>query len=208
MALQKLPYDLLGWAFPALTKTWLLQRNYHWQLMMPHNINGVLGHLISPLCQDVRFGDYSLSQLSDIQSGAFQRFYAGAQKIHGVQLSFLMSIDNAIWDFFWGWKCLAVDEEGYYHPKNAYKKNIYVSLYDRTGVESVRFTLKGAFPTTVPKFDVSYGSNDVTKLSVELSVDFVESRSIIGMVRGAITNAVTGAVSSVVGKSASGFLGI
>ncbi len=189
-ALQPLGYDLSGIAFSALSKTWLLQREYHWQLFMPHLINGVFGPFISVFCQDVRFGDYSISSLGKIQQGAFQRFYAGLQDISSINLTFITSVDNAVLDYFYGWYHLAIDEQGYYYPKNHYKKNIYVALYDRSGVESVRFNMKGVFPKNKPPIGVSYGSEGMLKLNVVLSVDIIEMFSMIGSIRGAVTNVI------------------
>jgi hypothetical protein len=105
---QPLGYDLSGLAYPALSKIWVIQRRYHWQLFMPHIINGVLGPLISQFCQDVRIGNYSLRQLSIMQYGAFQRFYAGLQNVQPVALSFLMPVDNSVLDYFHGWYHLMI----------------------------------------------------------------------------------------------------
>jgi hypothetical protein len=187
-ALQPLSYDLSGLAFPALSKTWLLQRQYHWQLFMPHLINGVFGPFVSQFCQEIKFGDYSMSRLSDLRQGAFQRFYAGLQEIDNATFTFITSVDNAVLDYFHGWYHLVVDEEGYYNPKSVYKKHIHVAMYDRTGVESIRFTLKGVFPKIKPVLALSYSGDDVFRFDVVLSVDSVEMFSLIGSVRGAITN--------------------
>ena len=94
--LQPLGYDISGITFPTISKTWLLQRQYHWQLFMPHTINGVFGPFISSFCQDVKIGNYGISQISLLRQGAFQRFYAGMQEIETVNLSFITSVDNAV----------------------------------------------------------------------------------------------------------------
>lgn len=187
---QPLGYDLSGLGFTVLSKTWVLQRQYHWQLFMPHIINGVLGPFVSQFCQDVRIGNYSIRQLSTMQYGAFQRFYAGLQGIQSVALSFFMPVDNSVMDYFHGWYHLMVDEKGYYYPKNSYKKQIYVAMYDRSGVESVRLLLKGVFPTNKPTVEASYAGEDLLRLGIVLSVDKVETTSLIGNIRSGITNVV------------------
>jgi len=83
-----------------------------------------------------------------------------------------------------------IDQNGYYFPKNNYTKQIYVSLYDRSGVESVRLTLKGVFPVNKPTVDMSYEATDILRIGVTLSVDKVESYSLIGRVRSTLSNVV------------------
>jgi hypothetical protein len=157
---------------------------------------GYLDHsFISSFCQDVKIGNYGVGQITSLRQGAFQRFYSGLQEIDAVTLSFITSVDNAVLDYFHGWYHLMIDEDGFYYPKHNYKKNIHVALYDRSGVESVRFTLKGAFPKTKPGVSLSYKTEDVLRLEVTLQVDMVEMFSLIGSIRGAITN-VAGSVLS------------
>jgi hypothetical protein len=196
-ALQPLGYDISGIIFTALSKTWLLQRQYHWQLFMPHTINGVFGPFISSFCQDVRFGNYSMAQSASLRQGAFQRFYAGIQEIDSASLTFITSVDNAVLDYFHGWYHLMIDEDGYYYPKSNYKKQIHVALYDRSGLESVRFNLKGSFPKNKPIVNLSYGTEDMLRLDVNLQIDDVEMFSVIGSVRGAVTDAVAGSLGGI-----------
>ena len=208
--LQPLGYDVSGATFDFISKTWLLQRNFYWSLYLPYTINGVIGTLISPFCQEANFGLYSLSSTDKINHGAFQRFYAGLQSIDSVKLGFVTSIDNAVLDYFNGWYNLMLDKKGYYHPKQDYAKDIYIALFDRTGIESIRFNLKGCFVKNLPGINISYISEDLLKLSVELSVDDIEMSSLIGSIRGAITNVIGDVARSTkeilgnVGGSASG----
>ena len=193
--MQLLAFDLAGVAGGLLQKTWMLQREYNWQLMMPFNLKGILGVFISQYCQDATFpGGYSMSELSSIRYGAQQRFYAGLQEIGTVNLSFIMPTDNTVFDFFKAWRELVIDANGYYHPKADYKKDIYLLLYDRTGIQSGKFTLKGVFPKTNPPIEVSYQKEGVLRWGLELSVDRVESESLIGGILTAITGAIGNAV--------------
>jgi len=187
--LPKLGYDLanLGTYFLA-QKTWVPQRRYVWQLIMPHTISGVAGYLVSQFCQDIRFGDYSIAEVSKLKYGAYQRFYAGLQEIGSVHMMFLVTVDNSVYSYFYGWYGLIIDEQGYYHPKSVYKKDIYIALYDRSGIPSTTFKLKGAFPKTKPVLDLSYSANDILMLPVDLSIDGVEISSFIGSIRKGVEN--------------------
>ncbi len=193
--MQQIGFDLSGLAGNVLRRVWLLQRSYNWQLIMPHDIRGLIGILVSQYCQEVRFGDYSITEISSIRYGPYRRFYAGLQEINTVTLSFLVPVDNSVTSYFYGWHELIVDKEGYYHPKNNYKRDIYVMLYDRTGIESVKFKLKGTFPRTKPRFTLSYDSESVSILTIDMSVDSIEPTSFIG--------SITEGVSSIVGSVAS-----
>jgi len=178
--MQRIGFDISGAGAFLTTKRWLLQRTFNWQLLMPDNIGGVIGYLVSQYCQDVEFGDYSIRDIVTMRYGAFQRFYAGLQQIDEVTVTFLMPTDGTVIDYFYGWFDLIVDKKGYYYPKNNYKKNIYVILYDRTGVESVKFKLKGVFPRTRPRIRLSFGEDNVTRLTIGLSVDNIELESSFG----------------------------
>lgn len=183
-----LGFDLSGAGYSGLTKTWMLQRKYNWQLLLPHNINGNIGFFVSQYCQDIQFGDYGMSTLSQLKYGAFQRFYAGLQDINRVTATFLAPIDNSVLSYFHGWYHLMVDGDGNFYPKNHYKKSMFVAMYDRSYVESVRFELRGVFPVRKPTLDLSYSEEDVLRYVVELSVDRIEMTSLIGSIREGITS--------------------
>jgi len=207
--IQPIGFDISGVTYSTLSKTWVLQRKYEWRLFMPHFINGVYGHLIAPMCQDVRFGNYSIASLSTMQYGAFQRFYAGLQTITNVGLTFVMPIDNSVIDYFDGWYHQMISKDGFYAPKSNYAKTIYVHFFDRSGVESVRFELHGAFVSQRPVFDPSYSANDLQRVSFNLSVDRIETRSLIGQVRSAAMGLADDVLTKTVGAlgSSGGLLG-
>lgn len=185
---QRIGFDLSGIGGNLLRRTWMLQRTFNWQLIMPHNFRGNVGFLVSQYCQEVRFGDYSMRDLSKVRYGPYQRSYPGLQDIDSAALTFLIPIDNSVYDYFYSWSELIVDVHGHYHPKNEYKKNIYIILYDRTSIQSTKFTLKGTFPKTKPRLSLSYASEGIVTLTVELSVDYVEVDSFIGTIREEVTN--------------------
>lgn len=172
--MQNIGLDLYGFGANYLTKVWLLQRTFNWQLVMPHDINGIIGYLVSQYCQDVRFGDYSIGDVSTLRYGPKQRFYAGLETIETVTLTFLKPIDNSILTYFYGWYELMIDKDGHYYPSNKYKKDIYVILYGRTGLQATKFRLKRAFVKRRPAYRLSYSGEDIVKLEVELCVDTIE----------------------------------
>lgn len=196
-----LGFDLSGLAFSGLSKTWELQRKFNWQLFLPHTFNGSFGPFLSQHCQDVKIGDYGISDLANMNYGAFQRYYAGQQTIEGTTLTFVSPVDNAVLDYFHGWYEKAIDRYGYYYPKMNYARTIYVALYQRSGLESCRFELRGAFPTGRPSLDLSYADEDMVKFTVNLSVDKVVVSSLIGSIRGAIVGAIGGIAEGILGSN-------
>lgn len=201
--MQNIGFDLSGVGGNFLRRSWMLQRTFNWQLIMPHDFRGNLGFLVSQYCQDVDFGDYRMSELSTMRYGAYQRFYAGLQDISAVTLTFLVPVDNSVYDYFYAWSELIVDKQGYYHPKNEYKKNIFAIMYDRTGIQATKFTLKGVFPINKAAAGLSYSSEGILTLKMTLSVDSIEPSSFLGSIRSAVTGVVQDVGSGI--KGALGF---
>jgi len=192
IGLENLPFDFSGLGIRAAAKVWMLQRKYLWQLFLPSTINNVLGYSVSQFCQDVAFGPYALSNVMKMQQGAFIRFYGGLQDIKSVNLTFLLPADNTVLDYFYGWYHLMIDEQGYYHPKIDYAKQAFVSLYDRTGIETVKFIMKGAFPIAKPTMSMSFDVNNVQSTTIALSVDNIEMWSLAGNARNKIAKLLGG----------------
>jgi len=184
--LPSIGFDLSGIAGHITTRAWMLQRTYNWQLFMPHSLKGVMGIFVSQYCQSIRFGDYSITDISKMRYGPYNRFYASLQEIGSIFATFLVPVDRSVYDYFYNWHELIVDKNGYYSPKNRYAKTIYVSLYDRSGVESTKFILKGVFPRNKPSVDAAYASEEVLVLPVEFSVDKIEVEGLIGSIRSGV----------------------
>jgi len=197
--MQKLGFNISGLGNTLRARTWHLQRAFNWQLMMPSNFGGAVGYLVSQFCQDVQVGDYSLSELSTTRYGAFQRFYAGSQGIQSIDLTFVVPADNSVLDYFYGWYDKMIDSRGYYFPKSNYRRDIYVILYDRSGVESTRFKIIGTFPTGHPRYHPSYETDDVLRTTITLSVDAIEPSSLIGSFRKGVTNLLSPVINGVTG---------
>lgn len=180
--MQLLKFDIPGVIGNLTTRTWSLQRSYNWQLMMPFTFGGVIGVLVSQYCQDVKFGDYSINELTSVRYGAFQRFYAGIDQIDTISLQFVMPVDNSVYDFFRYWKETVRSRSGHYSVKREYAKTIYIMTYDRSGIQSSQYKCHGCFPKTCPPQDFSYGKDDVHRWGLDLSVDYIEPFSLIGSV--------------------------
>jgi len=139
----------------------------------------------------VKFGDYSVNELTSVRYGALERFYAGVDQIDSINLQFVMPTDNSVYDFFRYWKELVRDKNGYYSVKREYAKTIYIMTYDRTGVQSGQYTCYGCFPKTCPPQEFSYSKDDIHRWGLDISVDYIESSSLIGSVEQAILGAVS-----------------
>ena len=203
MVLENLGFDISGIGGVGnflRAKLWHLQRTFSWQLMMPSNFDGILGYLVSQYCQDIEFGDYSISELSTMKHGAFQRFYAGEQVIEAITLTFLVPTDNSVMDYFYSWYNKMIDTSGYYYPKRNYKKDIYLILYDQTGIESNKYRFVGVFPSSHPKIHPSYETDDVLKMSITLSVDRIEPTSLVGNIRRGALKLLGGSIKGIMGQ--------
>jgi len=198
--MQTIPFDLSGLAGIYFRRIWALQRTFNWQLLMPDTINGLFGLLVSQYCEDVRFGDYSINSISSLRYGPKQRFYADLEEIKSVTLVFISPVDNSVLNYFYGWRELIIDKDGYYSAKNRYSKTIYIALYDRSGVESTQFVLRGCWPKTNPSLGLSYPSEDVLRLELEMSVDRISHKSLIGSILEGVTNFAKGSAKGVLGK--------
>ena len=64
-----------------------------------------------------------------------------------------------------------VDDRGIYFPSKNYKKNIYIILYDRSGIPSNFIQLNKAFPIKFAAFDLSYKDEITVEFTVEFKVD-------------------------------------
>jgi hypothetical protein len=194
--MQSLGFNISGLGNVLRAKTWHLQRTFSWKLLMHSNFNGVLGYLVSQYCQDISFGDYRISELSTVQHGAFQRFYAGLQSIESIDLVFLVPSDNSVMDYFYGWYDRMIDSDGYYSAKHNYRRDVYLLMYDQSGEESTRFRLIGTFPTGHPKIHPTYEQDDVLHMSITLSVDSIEPSS-IGVLQKGVRNLLVPVLSKI-----------
>lgn len=159
---------------PPGVQTGSLQRTYNWEVRMPFEMGGVDGLDISTLCQEVRFGDYTIGDLSQLRYGPYQAFFPGKLSISTVTLVFVKPLKDCVSSFFYGWRNMVISPAGYYSPKNHYAMSMYVSLLDRGGIQVKEFKLAKVFPKSLPTYDLKYADEDIVRLSIELSVDRIE----------------------------------
>jgi hypothetical protein len=150
--------------------SWKLQRAYMWELALP-DIGGLSGLFVSTFCQDVKFGDYGMEEVASLRYGAFRAKYAGEMDIPDLTLTFLRPVPDQVTAFFYAWRQLIITNEGFYNPKGNYARSIYFYLYDTTGAITNKIQLVGCFPKDLPGWEFSYNSEDVSKLSITISVD-------------------------------------
>ena len=151
-----------------------MQRNYLWDFVLPSFGLLVDGIVVSRFCQSCRFGQYNISDATMMQVGAYKRFFPGVLNIESAFATYITPIPDMVSLYFSKWKSLIVDKEGFYFPSNHYKKNIYVMLYDRSGVPTNFAKLKGAFPIKFPSFNLDYEATKMVQFDVEFKVDSVE----------------------------------
>jgi len=136
---------------------------------------GVLGVVIGKYCQSIRIGNYNISEISEMKSGAFKKFFAGNLDIANPVMTFIAPVPDIVSNYFHTWKEKIVDKQGYYHPSSEYKKNIYVVLYDRTGIPVNMLTLVGTFPKSFPSWNLSYEGQNLVKYEIEFKVDSIRT---------------------------------
>ena len=150
------------------------QRRYNWELVLPSDMGGIFGISVANLCQDISFGDYNMEEVSKMRYGAEQRFYAGLLTIDRVRLNFIKSEQNEVYSYFYAWGQKIIDKTGLYYPKTNYAKDVYVHLKSESQYTTTQFKLKGAFPVTWPKLDLSYKRNEILEFPIELAIDRIE----------------------------------
>lgn len=189
--LEKLGFDLFGFGTSIVSRAWKLQRTYNFQVFLPSNMGGVLGHFISQYCVGIRFGQYAFSDTSKMRYAHETRNYAGLQDIDNVSLIFAPPTDQSVFNYFQAWKDACIDTMGYYHPKAEYARPVYVTMFGTEGFETNRFKMIGCFPRTLPVIDLKYDSEDVTWLSVNLAIDRIEVGSITSKISSLVRSGTT-----------------
>lgn len=153
-----------------------IQRAYIWDCIMPDVWGaGVLGIIVSKYCQNITIGEYNIDDIAEMKVAAFKQFFAGAMNIQNPRATFVVPIPDIVSNYFHTWKKLIVDDRGLYFRAGNYKKNIYVALYDRSGLPSNMITLIGAYPKSFPSWNLAYGIEEVVKFEIEFKVDNIET---------------------------------
>jgi hypothetical protein len=149
------------------------QRNYMWEFIPP-DIDIIPGYEIGKLCQDVRFGDYSMNEVSSMRYGPYRTGYANLLEIPNVTATFLKTSPDIVTEYFYAWREKIVNSEGHYFPKLNYSKTGYLILYSTAGEEVERYKFRGMFPKNIPEHNLSYAEQDIVRLQVAFHIDLIE----------------------------------
>jgi len=153
-----------------------IQRAYNWDCILPDVWGaGVLGIVVSKYCQTVKVGNYNIDDVAEMKTGAFKKFFAGNMNIQNPTMTFIAPVPDIVSNYFHTWKKKIIDEQGFYHKASDYKRNIYVVLYDRTGIPANMLTLVGAFPKSFPSWNLTYEGQEIVKYIVEFKVDNIKT---------------------------------
>ena len=171
-----------------------VQRVYNWDCIMP-DIWGarILGILVSKYCQSITFGNYNIDDIAEMNVGAFKKHFSGRMTIPNPKITLIAPVPDIVSNYFDTWKNLIIDERGFYHKTSDYKKNIYIVLYDRTGIPVKKITLVGAFPKTFPSWNLTYSDENVVKYDIEFKTDnIITAWSTTGLILSAALKKVIG----------------
>lgn len=153
-----------------------IHRTYTWDCIMPDLWGfGVLGIAVSKFCQSVKIGNYDISEISEMKTTSLRKFFAGEMTIPSMTATFIAPVPDIVSNYFHTWKKKIVDDDGYYHKASEYKRNIYIVLYDRTGIPANMITAVGAFPKTFPVWDLNYENEGLVKYNIEFKVDSLKT---------------------------------
>jgi hypothetical protein len=154
------------------------QRSYLFDVILPDigiSYGGLVGFGLSQLVQAVKFGDYSIgSDAIRMRFGPYQAHFAGLFTVEKVTITFLKTMPDAVAAYFKAWKDLIITPTGLYQVKSKYQKTIKIRFVDQSGIAMGEYRLIGAFPVTFPSYDLSYATNDVTKIDIDFQVDRIE----------------------------------
>ena len=184
--------------FPTLTG---VQRSYNWDFILPSFGLLIDGIAVSKYCQACKFGQYDIDEIAELKVGAHQQFFPKGMHIALVTATFICPVPDIVMMYFVKWKKMIIDSDGFYFPSEKYKKNIYVVLYDRSGIPSNFIQLKGAFPYKFPAYSLNYGEEGLVRYDVEFKVDRIQ----MGLeALGEMAAGVIGGVGKFVGAGVSG----
>lgn len=153
------------------------QRNYMWDVLLPDvglAAGGLIGFALGQLVQKVSFGDYSIEEPQTMRFGPYAANFAGMFKVEDLSMTFLKTMPDAVSAYFKAWKDLIISPTGLYAPKMEYQKTIMIRFTDTTGITLGQYKFLGCFPVSFPSYELSYDSNEVTKVDVDFKVDRIE----------------------------------
>jgi len=152
-------------------KTWSLQREYLWDVMLPPVEGYTTDHVhVSQYCQNIDFGDWSFKDGKHLRVGEREAKYPGRIEIKDITMSFIIPVPDIVGIYFKFWRKL-IQFHGNYFPKVNYAKTIYATMYDVTGSISTQYTLLGVWPKEFQEFKLNYKREEVLIMDFKLSVD-------------------------------------
>jgi len=160
--------NLVG--FPTITH---VQREYTWGLSLPSLGLLVDGLVVGKYCQSVTLEQYDIAEIDEYKSGATKQFFAGKLDIATVNMTFICPVPDLVQLYFVKWKKQIVSSSGFYNPSNSYKKDIFIILFDRSGIPSNMVQLKNCFPIKFPQYNLTYEGSNVLKYTVDFKVDTI-----------------------------------
>jgi hypothetical protein len=138
--------------------------------------------IVSTRCRSIDFKEYGIENLTTMQYGPWQRFFAGVFSIQTYRMRFVISKPDVVTDYFLAWRELVIDRDGYYHGSNNYKLPVDVfirDMFDDLEKEEFnrKFTLQQSFPKAYPEWRFDQDSKDASYVDIEFSTSGVKSES-------------------------------
>ncbi len=164
---------------PSITD---IQRQYNFEVILPDIWNLlVTGWFVGKYVQAISFGQYNIDEISEMITGPTKKFFPERLNITSAKLTFVTPVPDVVTFYLQSWKDMIVDKKGFFQPSSLYKKNIFIILFDRSGIPSNIVTLKAAFPTTFPAYNLDYKSEDNVMFDIEFKMDgFDQGLSALG----------------------------
>jgi len=170
-----------------------VQREYLWSIFLPGMetmpiplLGAIQSNLVNRYCQSVRFGNYDISELFKLITGAKTKSFGSKLSIDQVSMTFIVPVPDVTTSYFLAWRRLVVSEEGYYNPSSYYKRRVSIVMEDRTGVGTNFISLIGCFPVKMPVYEPAYGKEDVLRCNISLSIDDIKQG--LGGIKNVVAN--------------------
>lgn len=157
------------------------QRSYMWEFL-PAGFGFLYGDFLGQYCQEIRFGDYNMSELIKLRYNGYQRGYAGYVDINTFTVKFAKPVPDFIYMFLNSWKRMIIDKQGFHYPKSNYARTCFVNMLDTSGIMVSSFKLMGCFPTIYPMHEMSYRSEDIVTFDVTFNVDKIDENSSVSVI--------------------------
>ena len=149
------------------------QKSYNFELILP-DLGNFSGAEISQLCQSADFGEYSMTDIPSLRRAHEVFGYTGFFDKPPLIAEFLRTVPDVVSPYFQAWKNLIVTSTGEYKPKNNYAQSVYIYFYDKGGMITGSYTLKGVFPKTFPSFKPDYKGSNLIVYRITFNVDQID----------------------------------